>query len=74
MIDVEKACLLAAACLVRSMTITLTHPAGEKPPKGFPRGELLSIGTDGCRNVAYDPLKILTWVQRETVRMDTIEK
>ncbi len=34
-----------------------------KKPKGFPRGELLSIGSDGSRNYAFDPLKVLAWIR-----------
>lgn len=33
-------------------------------PAGFPRGELLSVGTDGSKNYAICPVKALAWVHR----------
>lgn len=43
---------------------TLTVSTKGKPPKGFPRGELLSVGTDGAKNYAVDPIKTLAWARK----------
>lgn len=61
---------LAALVMACSTTII----AGQKTvalsavkfPKGFPRGELLSVNPiNGLQNVAFDPVKVLAWVHRE---------
>lgn len=41
---------------------TVTISAVGKRPDGFPRGELLSVGTNGSRNYAVCPVKVLAWV------------
>lgn len=56
--------LCAAAILAGQPTVTVS--ANGKPPKGFPRGELLSVGTNGARNHAIDPVKLLAWVHSRT--------
>jgi len=33
-------------------------------PPGFPRGELLSVGTDGSANYSVNPVKVLGWIHR----------
>lgn len=53
-----------AKALLAGQHITLSLPAGGKLPPRFPRGELLSVGTNGSRNVRHDPLKVLAWVQQ----------
>ena len=59
---------LTAACIVAVMAgqdrMTLSEVKG-KPPKGFPRGELLSVGTNGARNRSVDPLKVLAWLREQ---------
>lgn len=45
--------------------LTLSVPHGQKLPAGFPRaGELLSVGSEGNRNLSFDPTKVLAWVHR----------
>lgn len=61
---------LVAACagaVLAGTTITLSLPVGAaRWPHGFPRGELLSVGSDGSKNAAFDPVKVLAWVQKAT--------
>lgn len=61
---------LVAACagaVLAGTTVTLSLPAGTlRWPQGFPRGELLSVNAEGLRNVAFDPVKVLAWVQQAT--------
>ena len=33
---------------------------------GFPRGELLSLGTNGASNYAVNPVKVLAWIHAKT--------
>lgn len=63
-LDVSSISFFAVDCLLAGCTVSLTLSRGEKP-KGFPRGELLSVASDGSRNYAFDPLKVLAWVGRE---------
>lgn len=46
-------------------TITVSM-AGPKRIPGFPRGELLSVGTDGSHNYAVCPVKVLAWIHSGT--------
>jgi hypothetical protein len=60
---------LVASCagaVLAGTTVTLSLPKGEKWPPGFPRGELLSVNAEGLRNVAFDPVRVLAWVQQAT--------
>lgn len=59
--QIESACI--AAHLARQRAVTLSIAAGQKRPAGFPRGELLSVGTNGSKNYAVDPLKVLAWLR-----------
>ena len=43
--------------------MTLHLPTGQKWPPGWPRGKLLSVTSTG-RNVSYDPIKVLAYMQR----------
>jgi len=52
--------------------ITLSLPKGERWPHRFPRGALFSVGTNGARNVSFDPLRVLAWVQQATKEMRAI--
>lgn len=51
----------AVACLRGLRTITVSLSGAR--PKGFPRGELLSVGTNGSHNYAIDPVKLLAWIR-----------
>jgi hypothetical protein len=62
MTDLAVTC--AYACVTGADTVTLTV-RGMKP-QGFPRGELLSVGTDGSKNYAVDPIKALAWLRSRT--------
>lgn len=42
--------------------VTMVTPKGFKPPKGFPRGELLCINADGDSVKQYDPVKVMRWL------------
>lgn len=50
----------AFAVLAGQKTVTIT--ATGKRSAGFPRGELLSVGTDGSHNYAVCPVKVLAWL------------
>ena len=51
----------AYACVTGAATVTLSVRGVR--PAGFPRGELLSVGTDGAKNYAVDPIKALAWLR-----------
>ncbi len=53
----------AIGAILAGTDMTLTLPAGEKWPQGWPRGELLSVTPTG-RNVSFNPLKVLAFMQR----------
>ena len=59
--ELESLCILAY--LNRKDRVTLTFPRGVKQIAGFPRGELLSVNSDGCRNYSFDVLKMLGWLK-----------
>lgn len=42
--------------------IICVTPPSFKPPKGFPRGELLQVKEDGSRLKRYNALRILAWL------------
>lgn len=44
--------------------MTLTRIRGQKPPKGFPRGELLCENHDGRNVYRFDPKKIIEWLNK----------
>ena len=49
----------AQACMDgRNVTISMRG----KRPRGFPKGELLSIGTNGEKNYSMNPVKVLSWI------------
>ncbi len=48
----------------------LVTPKGFKPPRGFPRGELLCENTDGNRVRRYDSKRILAWLDEAEVEDD----
>jgi hypothetical protein len=51
----------ARAVLEGRDTITVSK-IGPKRLPGFPRGELLSVGTNGAHNYAVCPLRVLAWI------------
>ncbi len=56
----------ALAVLAGQPTVTIS--ATGKRPAGFPRGELLSVGTNGAHNYACCPVKVLAWIHGRTSR------
>ena len=60
--DLAMTCALA--CVAGQPTVTIS--ATGKRPAGFPRGELLSVGTNGARNYAAHPVKVLAWIHART--------
>jgi len=64
--DVPTLVFDSAKALMAGQNITLALPKGARWPHRFPRGELLSVGTNGARNVSFDPLRVLAWVQQAT--------
>jgi hypothetical protein len=44
----------------------LTRKVGSKPPKGFPRGELMCVNSDGEQCWLFDSAKILKWCRKQT--------
>jgi hypothetical protein len=56
--DLAMTCALACVGGQPSVTLALRG----KRPADFPRGQLLSIGTDGTRNYACHPVKVLAWL------------
>ena len=53
-------CALACVAGEKTVTVSLTG----KKPSGFPRGELLSVGTNGANNYAICPVKVLEWIHK----------
>ena len=56
----------AFAVIAGQKTITISSTG--KRPVGFPRGELLSVGTNGAQNYAVCPIKVMAWVHSRTSR------
>jgi uncharacterized protein YqfB (UPF0267 family) len=54
----------AFAVIAGHKTVTI-HTTG-KAPAGFPRGELLSVGSNGARNYAVCPIKAMAWIHART--------
>ena len=55
----------ARAVLEGRDTITVSKNGPKRVP-GFPRGELLSVGTNGAHNYAVCPVKVLAWIHSGT--------
>lgn len=55
----------ARAVLEGCDTITVSKNGPKRVP-GFPRGELLSVGTNGSHNYAVCPVKVLAWIHSGT--------
>jgi hypothetical protein len=62
--DAKQVADLAMTCALACMTgqPTVTVAVCGKRPVGFPRGELLSVGTGGMKNYACHPVKVLAWL------------
>ena len=54
------------ACMAGKKTITITLKA--KRSREFPRGELLSVGSDGSHNYAMDPVRVLAWIRDQNAK------
>jgi len=54
----------AFAVIAGQKTITISSTGNR--PIGFPRGELLSVGTNGAKNYAVCPVKVMTWIHSRT--------
>jgi len=67
--DLAMTC--AHACVAGWPTVHITTRG--KRPAGFPRGELLSVGTDGSRNYACNPVKVLAWLHSRTCKTPNTE-
>ncbi len=67
--DLAMACALA--CVSGQPTVTVST-RGERP-KGFPRGELLSVGTDGAKNYACHPVEVMAWLHSRTTKGRNVE-
>ena len=63
-------CAFAIAAGQRTVTIS---SIGKRPP-GFPRGELLSVGTNGNKNIAVNPVKVLAWIHEKTMQNQPVPK
>ena len=68
--DLAMTCALA--CATGQATVTITSRGVR--PAGFPRGELLSVGTDGSKNYAYHPVKVLAWLHALTTNTNNTAK
>ena len=67
--DLAMTCSLA--CVSGQATVTISTRG--KCPAGFPRGELLSVGTNGAHNYACHPVKVLAWLHSRTCKTPNAE-
>lgn len=68
--ELPDLCRAAVACImVGSDRMTLSLEPGAKWPPGFPRGEMLSVGSNGMENRSFRVLKVLEWVQKRAKLM-----
>lgn len=56
--DLRQACQQAIDAGQDRMSITMT----QRPPPGFPRRELLSVGAGGHRNYSVCPVRMRQWL------------
>jgi hypothetical protein len=63
-------CAFAVIAGQRTVTVSATG----KRPAGFPKGELLSVGTNGAHNYAVCPIKTLSWVHARTSGVEASDK
>jgi len=71
-VTIPELCNACVEALLAGQRITLSMPDGLRWPHGFPRGELLSVGSNGMRNVSHDPLRVLAWVKHKTLAMQAL--
>jgi len=64
MMKLAWACVLA--CMTGNKTITITLKSRRN--REFPRGELLSVGSDGSHNYAMDPVRVLALIRDQNVK------
>lgn len=62
-------CAFAVIAGQPAVTISTTG----KRPAGFPRGELLSVGTNGAHNYAVCPIKAMAWIHARTLKASNVE-
>ena len=67
------ALVMQCAFAVLSGQQTVTIAATGKRPVGFPRGELLSAGSNGSHNYACNPVKVLTWAHARTSKTPNVK-
>ena len=53
---------LAMQAIASGTNMTIVRLRGKKPPRGFPRGELLCEDSNGRNVYSYDPLRVLAWL------------
>lgn len=70
--NIEELCFNCARAVIAGTGITLSLPKGARWPDKFPRGELLSVNLEGTRNVSFNPVRVLAWVQQSTKAMQTV--
>ena len=65
----SKLTTLAFVCtraVLEGLDTVMVSKDGPKRVPGVPRGELLSVGTDGSHNYAVCPVKVLAWIHSGT--------
>ena len=62
MMVTEAVAYACAQACIDGRSVTLSFHG--KRPMGFPRGVLLSVGTDGSKNYQMDPVRVLAWIHR----------
>lgn len=62
------ALVMRCAFAVMAGQKTVTVSTIGKRPAGFPRGELLSVGTNGAHNYAVCPIKVMAWIHARTFK------
>lgn len=61
--ELEERCRLVQSCGEGATRVSLAPPKGWRPPKGFPRGELLCETQTG-RVYSYPVDRLLAWVKK----------
>lgn len=59
----DKLGLAALCAILQGTDVTLNLPLEEKWPKGWPRGELLSVNDTG-KNYSFNPVKVLSFMHK----------
>ena len=59
--------IAAQTCLAHGLThMNVWTPQGWKPPKGFPRRELLCVPAMGGRTSSVDAAKLVKWCEAQS--------